>query len=186
MEEEALAGGVANAGAVTRHGRFVLRPANPYSESIHKFLSALRESGFEGASFPIGIEADGRERLEFIEGEVAIPPYPEWAQLDTSLTSIASLMKRFHEASREFRNIDLEWSKEMADPKGGSIICHNDVCLENIVFRNGAAVGLLDFDFAAPGRAAVDLAHFARMCVPVDDEINAAGSRPIVRPVFAS
>jgi hypothetical protein len=174
MEEESLAGGVANAGAVTRHGRFVLRPANSYTPTIHKFLSALRDSGFEGASFPIGIEADGRERLEFIEGEVAIPPYPEWAQLDTSLTSIASLMKRFHEASREYGNTDLEWSGEMADPKGGSIICHNDVCLENIVFRNGVAVGLLDFDFAAPGRAAVDLAHFARMCVPVDDEINAA------------
>ena len=30
------------------------------------------------------------------------------------------------------------------------MVCHNDVCLENVVFRGGAAVALLDFEFAAP------------------------------------
>jgi hypothetical protein len=44
--------------------------------------------------------------------------------------------------------------------------------LENVVFRGGEAVALLDFDFAAPGRRSYDVACFARMCVPVDDEIN--------------
>ncbi len=66
------------------------------------------------------------------------------------------------------------WSNELADPSGGSIVCHNDVCMENVVFRDGAAVGLLDFDFAAPGRPLYDLAQFARMCVPIDDDISAA------------
>jgi hypothetical protein len=32
----------------------------------------------------------------------------------------------------------------------------------------------LDFDFAAPGRREFDLASFARMCVPIDDGVNAA------------
>ena len=58
----------------------------------------------------------------------------------------------------------------MADPSGGAVVCHNDVCLENVVFRDGVAVGLLDFDFAAPGRPVYDLAQFARMCVPIDDD----------------
>ena len=62
----------------------------------------------------------------------------------------------------------------MADPAGGQIMCHNDVCLENVVFQQGIAVGLLDFDFAAPGRPVYDLAQFARMCVPIDDDVNAA------------
>ncbi len=61
----------------------------------------------------------------------------------------------------------------MADPRGGSVLCHNDVCLENVVSRDGQAVALLDFDFAAPGRRVFDLASFARMCVPIDDDINA-------------
>ena len=41
------------------------------------------------------------------------------------------------------------------------------------MFRDGRAVALLDFDFAAPGRPLYDLAQFARMCVPVDDDVNA-------------
>ena len=48
----------------------------------------------------------------------------------------------------------------------------------------GLAVALLDFDFAAPGRRTFDLAAFARMCVPVDDDTNAArlGWGPADRP----
>ena len=173
MEEEQLKGGIANAGAVTRVGPHVLRPSNPHSESIHRFLSALRSSGFECAPMPVGIDPDGRERLEFIEGEVAVPPFPQWSQLDAALAAMAVLMRRFHEASRRFDGSGSTWSSEMADPRGGPIVCHNDVCLENVVFRDGDAVGLLDFDFAAPGRPVVDLAIFARMCVPIDDDISA-------------
>ena len=54
------------------------------------------------------------------------------------------------------------------------MICHNDVCLENVVFHEGHAIGLLDFDFAAPGRPEFDLVQCARMCVPIDDETNSA------------
>lgn len=62
----------------------------------------------------------------------------------------------------------------MADPTGGNVVGHNDVCLENVVFRNGRALGLLDFDFAAPGSPVYDLACMARMCVPIDDPESAA------------
>jgi hypothetical protein len=184
VDEEPLAGGVANARSVTRDGHDVLRPSNPYTPSIHRFLSAVRDAGFDGASMPVGIDEDGRERLGFIEGDVPLPPYPEWAQLDSVLVSIAALMRRFHDASRTFDATGLTWSREMADPEGGPTICHNDVCLENVVFRHGVAVGLVDFDFAAPGRPVYDLAQMARMCVPIDDDVNAArlGWQPADRP----
>lgn len=184
MEEHQLTGGVANAGSVVRVGDHVLRPSNPHSRSIHRFLSALRDAGFNGASGPVGIDADGRERLRFIEGDVPMPPFPNWAQSDAALESVAVLMAGLHEASRAFDPTGLSWSTEMADPAGGPIVCHNDVCLENVVFRDGVAVGLLDFDFAAPGQPVHDLAMFALMCVPVDDDINAArrGWRPADRP----
>lgn len=176
VSEERLEGGVANAGAVTRVGDHVLRPANPFTETVHRFLTDLRATGFGGASLPVGVTPDGREQLEFITGEVPIPPYPAWAQTDDALASVAALMRRFHEASARVSNRG-EWSDEMADPgpPGGDavIVCHNDVCLENVVFRDGQAVALLDFDFAAPGRPVYDLAQFARMCVPVDDPASA-------------
>src|SRR5450432_3779736 len=99
MDEELLAGGVANAGAVSRVGAHVLRPSNSHSRSIHRFLRELRAAGFDGASMPVGIDADGRERLLFIEGDVALPPFPAWVQTEESLASIAILMRRFHDAA---------------------------------------------------------------------------------------
>ena len=171
--DEILQGGVANAGAVVRRGGFVLRPSNPHSHAIHAFLSELRSTGFNGASLPVEVQADGRERLVFMEGDVPVPPFPAWARSDGALASVALLMRRFHEASSQVAVGEGPWSDEMADPAGGSMVCHNDVCLENVVFRNGRAVGLLDFDFAAPGRPIFDLAACARMCVPVDDDLSA-------------
>jgi thiamine kinase-like enzyme len=94
-----------------------------------------------------------------------------------------------HDASIGFDPSEATWSGELidrhADPATDEIvICHNDVCMENIVFRDGVAVALLDFDFAAPGRRAHDLAAFARMWVPTDDDTNAErlGRTPADRP----
>jgi hypothetical protein len=171
--DEILQGGVANAGGVVRRGDFVLRPSNPHSSSIHRFLRELRSTGFEGAPMPVELQADGLERLDYIEGAVAIPPYPAWAQSDESLASIAVLLRSYHQASSRFPLVATTWSDELADPAGGSMVCHNDVCLENVVFRQGRAIALLDFDFAAPGRPIFDLAAFARMCVPIDDDVSA-------------
>jgi hypothetical protein len=173
-DEEVLAGGVANAGAVVRIGDQVARPSNPNTSVIHAFLGALRDAGFDGVQRPFGVDELGRERLEYIEGEVALPPYPAWVQTDAALTSIARLMRRYHDAAATVGVPDGTWSDEMAAPGGGPIVCHNDVCLENVVFRDGEAVALIDFDFAAPGRPTHDLASFAQMCVPIDDETNAA------------
>ena len=164
-------GGVANAGAVVRSGEYVLRPSNPHTATIHRFLDSIAASGFGGASQPVGVDVDGRERLQFIDGDVPLPPYPPWARTDIALASIARLIRRFHDAARLHQPSSTDtWSTEMADPTGGSVICHNDVCMENVVFCDGEAIGLLDFDFAAPGRPVYDLACFARMCVPIDDE----------------
>ena len=174
MELE-LKGGVANAGAVTRVGEHVLRPSNADTQTIHRLLRHLADEGFGGAPIPVGVDQDGRERLRFIGGDVALPPYPQWARTDAALASIARLMSRFHRAARTFApSASTTWSDEMADPEGGPVICHNDVCLENVVFRDGEAVALLDFDFAAPGRPVYDLACFVRMCVPIDDDENRA------------
>jgi hypothetical protein len=184
VDEQPLPGGVANAGQVARVGDWVLRPTNPHSPSIHRFLRHLRAGGFDGAPQVVGMAADGRERLEFVDGDVPLSPYPDWAQRDAALASTAGLLRQLHVAGEGFPSEGLSWSDELLDPRGGTVVCHNDVCLENVVFRDGVAVALLDFDFAAPGRPLYDLAQFAKMCVPVDDEVSAArvGWRPADRP----
>src|SRR5271163_1968725 len=114
---ELLAGGVANAGRVTRHGEFVLRPSHPHSRSIHAFLTALRDTGFEGASVPVTVQSDGKERLMYIDGDVAIPPFPPWSQSEPALASMTTLMSDFHRASALAHKALTTWSDEMADPE---------------------------------------------------------------------
>jgi hypothetical protein len=182
--EQPLDGGIANAGRVVRVGPHVLRPASPHAGSIHTFLRAVTEAGFACAPAPIGIDEDGRERLVFIEGQVPVSPYPDWSQSDTALASIAALLRGLHDAARGFDPRGLTWDDSLADPAGGTIVCHNDVCPENVVFRDGIAVALLDFEFAAPGRPVFDLAHLGRLCVPVEDDVDQArlGWHPADRP----
>jgi len=182
--ERPLDGGVTNAGRVVRAGTHVLRPSSPYSSSVHAFLRTVRRAGFEGAPKPVGIDEDGRERLVFIDGEVPVAPYPQWSQTDAALGSVARLLRGLHDAARRFDPRGLAWNDALADPAGGTLVCHNDVEPSNVAFRDGVAVGLLDFEFAAPGRAAYDLAQLARLWVPIEDDVDRArmGWRPADGP----
>jgi hypothetical protein len=184
IEEEQLDGGIANAGQVVRLGPHVLRPSSSHSASVHAFLRAVRRAGFEGASAPVGIDEDGRERLVFVDGDVPLAPYPDWSQTDTALASIASLLRGLHDAAGGFDAEGLTWNDALADPAGGTLVCHNDVEPSNVVFRDGIAIALLDFEFAAPGRPVYDVAQLARLCVPIDDDFDQArlGWRPADRP----
>jgi hypothetical protein len=172
MAEEQLDGGIANAGQVVRAGQHVLRPSSRHSASIHAFLQALRQAGFDGAPSPVGIDADGREHLVFIAGDVPRVPYPAWCQTAEALASVARLLRRFHDAAICFDASRFAWNGALADPAGGTIVCHNDLEPSNVVFDDGVAVAMLDFEFAAPGRAIYDLAVLARMWVPIDHDID--------------
>ena len=98
--------------------------------------------------------------------------------------SLARLLRRLHDAARTFDPRGHTWDDRLADPAGGTLVCHNDVEPSNVVFRGGLAVALIDFEFAAPGRPGYDLAQLARLCVPIDDGVDQArlGWRPAGRP----
>jgi hypothetical protein len=184
VAEQHLDGGIANAGNVVRVGPHVLRPSSRHTDSIHAFLRAVRQAGFEGASWPVGVDEDGRERLVFIDGDVPLVPYPDWSQSDSALASVAELLRGLHDAAREFDARGWTWNDALVDPAGGTIVCHNDAEPSNVVFRDGVAVALIDFEFAAPGRPVYDLAQMARVCVPIDDDHDRArlGFGPADRP----
>jgi hypothetical protein len=168
-----LRGGVANVGAVIRRGDVIQRPSTRHSEAIHELLHHLRADGFDGAPRPLELNG-AHERLEYIPGEVPVPPFPPWWKTDQTLASTAELLRRFHDATEALELADRSrWSTELADPHGHEVICHNDVCPENVVYRAGIAVALLDFDYAAPGRRVYDLATCAKMCCPLDAPRNA-------------
>ena len=168
-EEEQLAGGIANLGKVVRISDTVRRPASAFTEPIFAMLRHLHEVGFDHAQRPLGIDEQGRETLSFIEGDVPIPPFPAWSMSDAALASVARLQRRFHEAVEGFDGSAWGWNDELADPRGGPVIGHNDICPENVVFRDGEAIAFLDWDFAAPGRALWDVVAVMSMWGPVHD-----------------
>ena len=169
-----LRGGVANAGAVARVDDDVVRPAQPWTPTVHDLLRHIRASGFEGVPEPVGIEG-GRERLKFIEGQVPHSPYPPWTFSDQALTSTAVLLRRLHDTTASYvPPPGATWNPEQADPEGGDVICHDDFRPDNVVFRDGRAFALLDFDFAAPGRRAFDVAGFTIGFLPCEAPQDAA------------
>ena len=117
---------------------------------------------------PIRSDEQSGSCFEWIDGEVPVPPYPQWSLTDGALASVGRLLRRYHQSATSLRlRAGLDWCQELADPHGGPIICHNDVCPENVVFQDHEAIALLDFDFAAPGRPVWDLAQTARMWIPL-------------------
>jgi aminoglycoside phosphotransferase (APT) family kinase protein len=178
-EGESLVGGMVNAGAVFRRGALVERPAPRNARALHAYLLALKEHGFDMAPAPVGLTADGREQLTFIPGEVALPPFPDWAMTKAALESVGSLLWRLHETSASVAvDTRAESPRDLADPEGGTMLCHNDVCPENVVFRDGRAAALIDFDLAAPGRPLWDIAMTARYWVPMVDPVSTAAFYP--------
>ncbi|MEV6968984.1 phosphotransferase [Hamadaea sp. NPDC051192] len=178
-DREALAGGLANAGAVFRRGAVVERPAPHNAQALHTHLLALKDHGFDAGPTPVRLSADGREQLAFVPGEVALPPFPTWAVTTTALESVGNLLRRLHDASATVAvDTAVEWPRDLADPEGGTMLCHNDVCPENVVFRDGRAAALIDFDLSAPGRPLWDVAMAARYWVPMLDPVSTAEQFP--------
>jgi hypothetical protein len=147
------------AAGIVRIGDTVRRPAGSSSAAVRALLLHLETVGFAGAPRFLGIDEQGRDVLTFLDGDVPLPPYPSWALTDTALDDLAGLLRRFHQATAGFDSSSVGgWSTEWSDPGGGSVICHNDLFPENVVFRNGHVVALIDFAMAAPGRPMWDLA----------------------------
>jgi hypothetical protein len=63
------------------------------------------------------VTGDGRERLGFIPGDVAVPPHPAWAQTAEALASIARLMRRLHDAAAQVGVPDGRWNRELGGPQ---------------------------------------------------------------------
>jgi hypothetical protein len=166
--EEPLEGGFGNLGAVVRVGDTIRRPPRQSTAAVRALLLHLHDCGFEGAPRYLDTDDQGREVLDFVAGEVPLPPYPAWWMRDEVLDSFGALVRRFHEATRDFDAATVPgWELDWADPRGGSVLCHNDGFPENVVFRDGIAIALIDFDMAAPGRPFWDLAVASQEWVPM-------------------
>jgi len=176
-KEVPLQGGIANVGRVVRVGRTVRRPRRPTSEATRALLDHLERVGFEGAPRFLDFDDSGREVLSFVVGDAAIAPHASWALTDDALVSVAHLLRRYHDAVSTFDSSAHTWPVAVPHPYRSSIVSHNDPNLDNIVFRDGRAVALIDFDLAGPGSRLWDIAAAARLWAPLRSEPDITDAR---------
>jgi len=172
-----LPGGTANRGRVVRVGDTVRRPLRAASPASRALLDHLARVGFDGAPRWVGVDEHGRESVTFIPGEAPIAPYPAWALDDEALVSVADLLRRFHEAVAGFQACDWSWHRAVPAPFRTDMVSHNDPNLDNVVFRDGRAAALIDFDLAGAGSRVWDLANAARLWCPLRDDADVTDQR---------
>jgi len=156
--EMPLAGGDVTEGVV-RVGDTVRRPVGPHSRLVHALLAHLESAGFAGAPRFLGIDGSGREVLSYVDGEVAGRPRPPWITDETRLASVGRLVRAYDDAAASFTPApDLLPGTAGAEIEGippapaypPELIGHADITPENVVFGDGRAFALIDFDMAHP------------------------------------
>jgi hypothetical protein len=177
QSEIPLLGGIANQGRVFRVGETVRRPLRPTSPATGALLRHLDRVGFDGAPRFLGVDRQGREVLSYVPGQAVIPPYPGWALTDAAMISVAGLLRRYHEAVASFDPAPHAWPAPAPEPFRDGLISHNDPNLDNIVFRDGQAVALIDFDLASPGSRLWDVAATARLWSPLRPDADIGDAR---------
>jgi hypothetical protein len=178
--EIALLGGEVTDGVV-RKGDTVRRPVGPNSALVHVLLHHLESVGFPGAPRFLGIDAAGREVLTFVPGEVATRPRPAWVADDARLASVARLVRAYDDAVTGFTlpegvapdSIPPTPDLPPAPPYPPEFVGHMDLTPDNVVFRDGEAVALIDFDLARPTSRVDEIHNLMVHWAPFGDPLDA-------------
>ena len=155
------------------------RAASPWTPTIHRLLAHVRAHGVAWVPRVHGFDEQGREVLEYIEGEVAHGD-PAWIRSEAVLTDVVRALRQWHDATATFKvRTDDSWFVPGREPR--EVICHNDFAPYNHVFRDGRFVGAIDYDICYPAPRLWDLAYTAYRYVPLtpprdDDVADGAGA----------
>ena len=157
---------------VVRIGDTVRRPHQPQSFAVAAYLDHLEHVGFDASPRYLGLDAAGRDVLTFMAGDVAGDPPEAWALTDALLASVARLVKRLHEASAGYDPVDEPFPTRPGPSDDIELVTHMDVTPQNVVVRDGQAIGLIDFDLARPSTRFLDSLNTAMHWVPLRDPID--------------
>ncbi|MDF2260476.1 phosphotransferase [Streptantibioticus ferralitis] len=151
MHESSLPGGFIN--QVVRVGATVRRPASPRAPFVRELLKFFEQCGWAGAPRFLGLDEEGREVFNYIDGYVAWRADQRLeACSDDNLVRVARLVREFH---------DLSCGSSLAGPR--EVVCHNDLSPKNTVYATDGVgwqpLAFIDWDLAAPGDRIHDVAH---------------------------
>ena len=188
--EVPLHGGDVTEGIV-RVGETVRRSVPRNAAYVHALLDHLEAKGFAGAPRYLGVDSAGREVLGFLEGETAGRPHPGWVADEDRLVSVARLVRAYDDATLDFvPPADVHPEPGPTEPPGlppepegaSEIVAHLDLTPENVVFREGRAYGLIDFDMARPATRVDELYNAMLWWAPLNEPDDVAPALRRVDP----
>ena len=148
----------------------VHRPVQGWTPTVHRLLGHLHDRLPDLVPRPVSIDGD-TETLTLLPGQAGADCWPHQAT-EAGLVSAARLLRTVHEASRDHLPApDAIWGAAATTP--ADVICHGDPGPWNMVWRNGQAAGLFDWDFAHPGPAIDDVAYALEYLVPFRSDEHA-------------
>ena len=151
-------------------GDTVHRGVGYWTPAVHALLRHLDAVGFAPAPRVLGFDAAGREMLSYIRGDAG-PASWQHIVPDGGLQAYARLLRAYHDAVSNFRpHADAIWAHAEGPPTSGEIICHGDFGPWNVVWRDGAPVGIIDWDDARPAPALDDVAYALEYAAPFRDD----------------
>jgi hypothetical protein len=149
-QELPLRGGRSTPGVV-RVGDTVRRPLKPDAARIQGLLVHLDRSGFDGAPRFLGIDAQGRAILSYIDGFA--PSHNGFRLSAAAVRAGARLVRRVH---------DLTAGTKFAG--GAEVACHPNLSQPNFIFRargpDMLPVAIIDWDGTCPGTRVANFGEF--------------------------
>ncbi|MEW9549034.1 phosphotransferase [Nonomuraea sp. NPDC050783] len=157
-----------DSGAI-RIGRTVRRPVRAWTASVHELLRHLESKGFEGAPRVLGVDADGREILTYLDGDTlgGRSVWPQWTRTEDTLRQVARWLRAYHEAVADFVPSPSARWRTGGRWAPGLVIAHNDASPFNAAWHEGRLAGFFDWDFAGPATVDSDVAWVALSWVPL-------------------
>jgi Phosphotransferase enzyme family len=146
---DVLAGGWGQERPPEKVGETVHRQVSENSDFVHLLLGFLGKKAYTFAPRFLGMDEQGREVLEYIEGYV-----PHGQLVDPKTWSVETMTEIFCQIRRLH---DLTTATELAGAE--ECVCHGDLSYANTVYRRGRAVAFIDWDWAHPGERVDDVAY---------------------------
>lgn len=148
--------------------------------------------GFGGSPRFLGIDQQGRQVLEFLDGSAHRTP--PWQHDDAAnaaeLGRLASWLRDLHDATVDFvPPVGAQPRRSL--PVAGEVWTHGDVGYPNVVYRHQQLVGLIDWEFAAPSHRCCDPAALVAVSVrgprpDVNDNTRRAGATKLAVAAIAA
>jgi hypothetical protein len=158
---------------VRRRGNILLREGGAWSPAVLALLRHLEDAGFDGSPRVVGtgFDAEGRETLTYLEGEVLHPN--AWS--DVGIAAFGRMLRRLHDAGRGFTPPPgARWQPWFTrSDRPDAVYGHGDIGPWNIVVVDGLPVGFIDWEFAGPVDPLDEVAQAAWLNAQLHDDVVA-------------